>query len=59
MFVEASRRNQTAATAVMEYVPSGLRYCVNSASLRFIDLDDLEAQGHGEYKTLFVKERDE
>jgi peptide methionine sulfoxide reductase MsrB len=47
MFVEASRRNQTAATAVMEYVPSGLRYWINSASLRFIDLDDLEAQDMG------------
>ena len=30
----------------------GLRYCINSASLRFIHLDDLEAQGYGEYKTL-------
>ena len=29
----------------------GLRYCINSASLRFIHLDDLEAQGYGEYKT--------
>ena len=37
----------------------GLRYCINSASLRFIPLDNLEAQGYGEYKTLFVKERDE
>ena len=31
----------------------GLRYCINSASLRFIHLDDLEAQGYGEYKKLF------
>ena len=37
----------------------GLRYCINSASLRFIPLADLEAQGYGEYKTLFAKERDE
>ena len=32
----------------------GLRYCINSASLRFIHLDDLEAQGYGEYKSLFI-----
>jgi peptide-methionine (R)-S-oxide reductase len=32
----------------------GLRYCINSASLRFIHLDDLEAQGYGEYKKLFT-----
>jgi methionine-R-sulfoxide reductase/methionine-S-sulfoxide reductase len=31
----------------------GLRYCINSASLKFIHLDDLEAQGYGEYKKLF------
>ncbi len=31
----------------------GLRYCINSASLRFIHLDDLEAEGYGEYDTLF------
>jgi peptide-methionine (R)-S-oxide reductase len=31
----------------------GLRYCINSASLRFIHLADLEAQGYGQYRTLF------
>ena len=31
----------------------GLRYCINSASLRFIHLDDLEAEGYGEFTTLF------
>jgi peptide-methionine (R)-S-oxide reductase len=32
----------------------GLRYCVNSASLRFIHRDDLEAQGYGQYLRLFT-----
>lgn len=31
----------------------GLRYCINSAALRFVHLDELEAQGYGEYRTLF------
>ncbi len=31
----------------------GLRYCINSASLRFVPYDELEAQGYGEYKKLF------
>ncbi|WP_039801478.1 peptide-methionine (R)-S-oxide reductase MsrB [Nocardia araoensis] len=34
----------------------GLRYCINSTALRFIHLDDLEAEGYGQYKTLFAKE---
>jgi methionine-R-sulfoxide reductase len=34
----------------------GLRYCINSASLRFIPLDELEAEGYGEYAKLFTKE---
>jgi peptide-methionine (R)-S-oxide reductase len=33
----------------------GLRYCINSASLRFIHLDDLEAQGYGDYRSLFTR----
>ncbi len=36
----------------------GLRYCINSASLRFIHLDDLEEQGYGEYRTLFTTKED-
>jgi len=34
----------------------GLRYCINSASLKFIHLDDLEAEGYGEYRTLFKED---
>jgi peptide-methionine (R)-S-oxide reductase len=31
----------------------GLRYCINSASLRFIPRDDLEKEGYGQYLRLF------
>lgn len=32
----------------------GLRYCINSAALRFVPYDDLDAEGYGDYKELFA-----
>ena len=49
---KCARSPATAIWAMFEDGPSdqgGLRYCINSASLRFVHRDDMAAEGYGAY----------
>jgi methionine-R-sulfoxide reductase len=53
--VRTEVRSKTGDAHLGHVFPGGLRYCINSASLKFIPEEDLEKEGYGEYRKLFGK----